>query len=145
MEKGQNNDCRFKDGEAETQSLTAAEKVTPQAAGRTEDRVSQSPSPAQHSGLPVHIISTGKSTANWCRMFESGRSCRHGYSIRRLSSAMAGALLFHNSSVVCKHQRNNEHRNSDSFSTCANACHVIQRQNKLLAVTLLHRPSWLVH
>lgn len=137
MEKGQNNDCHFKDGEAETQSPTAAEEVTPQAAGRAGDRVPQSPSPAQHSGLPVPSISTGKSTANWCRMFESGRSCRHGYGIRRPSSAMAGALPFHNSSVVCK-QCNNEHRNSDSFATGANACHVIERQNKLLAVILLH-------
>lgn len=46
MGKGQNLDHHFKDGEAETQSLTVSEKVTLQAAGRTEDRVPQSPSPA---------------------------------------------------------------------------------------------------
>lgn len=37
VEKGQNHDRHFKDGEAETQSPTVSEKVTLQAAGKSAD------------------------------------------------------------------------------------------------------------
>lgn len=59
-----------------------------------------------------------------------------------MDTAPAGSPLpwlepFHNSSVVFKHQRNRRHRDIDLFATGANACHVMQRQNKWLAATLL--------
>lgn len=117
--------------------LSRLRESHPQAAGRTGDGVSQPPGPAQCSGLPIPIISSGKTASNWCQSSESGRSCRHGYSIHRLSSGLAGALLFHNSSVVFKHQCNNEHGNRHSFASSANARDVIQRQKNQLAVALL--------